>query len=56
MKKAFPVSLDEDMIGWIKEQVKRGLFRNRSHLVENALKDFKNKVEGGTLRKFIEKP
>jgi len=55
MKKAFPVSLDEDMIEWIKDQVERGLFRNRSHLVENALKDFRNRVEGGTLRKYIKK-
>jgi len=53
MKKAFPVSLEEDMIEWIKEEVSKGSFRNRSHLVEQALKDFRNKVESGTLNKYV---
>ena len=55
MKKAFPVSLDDDMIAWIKDQVKRGTFRNRSHVVETALKEFRNKIDSGTLKKFISK-
>jgi len=53
MKKAFPVSLDEGMIGWIKQQVENGSFRNRSHVVETALKEFRNRIESGTLKKFI---
>lgn len=53
MKKAFPVSLDEEMIGWILKEVKKGNYRNRSHLVEQALKDFRTKIENGTLRGFV---
>ena len=53
MKKPFPVSLDEEMIKWISEEVKRGGFRNKSHLVEEALKDFKRRIESGTLKGFI---
>lgn len=56
MKRAFPVSLDDGMIGWIKEQVEKGAFRNRSHVVETALKEFKAKIEGGTLKKYMSKP
>jgi len=37
MKKVFPVSLDEEMIEWIKEEVDKGHFRNRSHVVEFIL-------------------
>ena len=53
MKKPFPVSLSVETIDWIGEEVKKGSFRNKSHLVEEALKDFKKRIEGGTLRKFI---
>ena len=44
MKKVFPVSLDEDMIDWIKDEVKRGHFRNRSHVVEFILDTYRNKL------------
>ena len=44
MKKVFPVSLDEDMIDWIKEEVKRGHFRNRSHVVEFILDTYRKKL------------
>ena len=40
-------------IDGIKEEVAKGTFRNRSHLVEQALKDFRNRVEKGTLKKFV---
>jgi Arc/MetJ-type ribon-helix-helix transcriptional regulator len=53
MKKAFPLSLEEDMIEWIKTEVSKGNFRNRSHLVEQAVKDFKNRVDSGTLKKYV---
>ena len=53
MKKPFPVSLDEELIKWIGEEVKKGTFRNKSHLVEKALQDFKKKLEGGTLGGFL---
>jgi Arc/MetJ-type ribon-helix-helix transcriptional regulator len=56
MKIAFPVSLDERMVEWIKNQVDLGNFRNRSHLVEQALTDFKSKTEKNvTLKSFIKK-
>lgn len=45
MKKAFPVSLDEEMIQWIMKETKNGTYRNRSHLVEDALRKFKKKME-----------
>ena len=45
MKKPFPVSLDEELVDWILKEVKKGSYRNRSHLVEQALIDFKKKVE-----------
>ena len=53
MKKAFPLSLEEDMIEWIKNEVSKGSFRNRSHLVEQAIKDFKNGIDAGNLKKYL---
>jgi hypothetical protein len=43
MKKILIVSLDEDTIGWINSYKEN--FRNKSHLVEEALKQFKGKLE-----------
>ena len=45
MKIPFPVSLDEELAEWIKEAMKKSNFRNRSHLVEEALNEFKKKFE-----------
>ena len=45
MKIPFPVSLDEELAEWIKEKMKKSNFRNRSHLVEEALNEFKKKFE-----------
>ena len=41
MKKSISVTVEEDLIKWIDEQVKTQRFRNRSHLVELALMKFK---------------
>jgi len=39
-------TIDEKLVQWIDELVSRGLFRNRSHLIEEALKYVqKNGVE-----------
>ena len=39
-------TIDEKLVQWIDELVSRGLFRNRSHIVEEALKYVqKNGVE-----------
>ena len=42
-KVAFSVSLDAEMVAWIMQQTESGEFRNRSHVVEMALKEFKKK-------------
>jgi len=39
----FPVSLGEDLVEKIKAEVEKGVFRNRSHLVEQAILEFKKK-------------
>jgi Arc/MetJ-type ribon-helix-helix transcriptional regulator len=44
MKKPMPISVDEDMIDWIQKQANSGEFRNRSHVVERALMEFKQKL------------
>jgi Arc/MetJ-type ribon-helix-helix transcriptional regulator len=41
MKKSLSVTIEEELIKWIDEQVKTQRFRNRSHLVELALIKFK---------------
>ena len=43
MKKILIVSLDEETISWINSYKEN--FRNKSHLVEEALKQFKAKLE-----------
>ncbi len=50
----FPVSISEEVVEWIKQEVEKGGFRNRSHVVEQAILDFKKKRESGTLTKFVE--
>jgi Arc/MetJ-type ribon-helix-helix transcriptional regulator len=44
-KVAFPVSLDAEMAAWIMQQTESGEFRNRSHVVERALQEYRKKVE-----------
>ena len=40
-KVVFPISVSEELIEWIKKEAKKEKFRNRSHLVEQAINDFK---------------
>ncbi len=44
-KIAFPVSLDKEMAAWVMSKTESGEFRNRSHVVEVALQEFKKKRE-----------
>jgi len=45
VKKKVPiaVSVDEDLVSWISEESHKPEFRNRSHLVEEAIKQFLRK-------------
>lgn len=46
-------SLTAGWTGWIKSQVDKGEYRNKSDVVEKALKEFKQKVDPNTpLSKF----
>lgn len=45
MKKHISVTLEEKLLEWIDQQVKKTRFRNRSHLVEYALVKFKESEE-----------
>jgi len=42
MKKKIPlaVSIDEDLAEWISKETEKLSFRNKSHLVETAIKQF----------------
>jgi len=42
MKRPFPVSIDKELADWIKKHSER--FRNRSHLVEEAIKEYMKEV------------
>ncbi len=44
MKRPMPISVDEEMIDWIEKQANSGEFRNRSHVVERALVEFKQRL------------
>ena len=55
MKKVpFPVSIDEELAERLRIEVEKGVYRNRSHLVEQAILEFKKKLEQGALKKFTE--
>ncbi len=46
MKKIpFPISIDEELAEKIRLEVEKGVYRNRSHLVEQALISFRKKRE-----------
>ena len=51
-KKPFPVSLDEEIVEWILKRADGTTFRNRSHLVETALKEFKQHLSEQDLKKL----
>ena len=42
VKRAMSISIDSELIEWINEN-SEDLFRNKSHLVEEAIKNLKNK-------------
>lgn len=39
------VSVDEDLLKWVDDEIKVKRFANRSHAFENALQRLKNKAE-----------
>ena len=41
----FPVSIDEELANWITKEMEKSEFRNRSHLVETAILEFKKRKE-----------
>jgi len=45
VKKAFPISLDTELVEWILSKTDNERFRNKSHLVEVALKEFKKRQQ-----------
>ncbi|MFC1691272.1 ribbon-helix-helix domain-containing protein [Nanoarchaeota archaeon] len=40
MKQVFTISIDEELVQKIRQTARKGLFRNKSHLVEEAIKRF----------------
>lgn len=48
IKQVFTVSIDEELVAKIREANKTGSFRNKSHLVEEAIKRF---LEGSWIHK-----
>ena len=45
VKRPFAVSLDKELIEWINSRIKEdNSYRNKSHLVEDALNKFKNNL------------
>jgi hypothetical protein len=52
VKKAFPISLDAELVEWILSKKDNERFRNQSHLVEVALKEYRRKqLQEGVLEK-----
>ncbi len=43
MKQSISVTIDKELIEWIKQQVATKKYRNKSHLVELALYEYKAK-------------
>jgi len=44
-KVPFPVSIDDDLASWISDTIHDSEFRNKSHLVEQAIKEFLKKLK-----------
>ncbi|MBI2111907.1 ribbon-helix-helix protein, CopG family [Candidatus Woesearchaeota archaeon] len=40
MKQVFTISIDEELVQKIRDRAREGSFRNKSHLVEQAIKRF----------------
>jgi len=48
MKKPISATIDSDLISWLDELSKRNsTYRNKSHIIEIALEEFKSKVGPG---------
>ncbi len=47
MKKKIPlaVSIDEDLAEWISKEIEGSEFRNRSHMIEYIINEYKKKKE-----------
>jgi Predicted transcriptional regulators containing the CopG/Arc/MetJ DNA-binding domain len=45
MKKNISITLEETLLAWIDKQLEKARFRNRSHLVEYALTQFRESEE-----------
>ena len=45
MKKNISITLEETLLAWIDKQLEKARFRNRSHLVEYALVQFRESEE-----------
>lgn len=43
MKQSISVTIDKELVDWIDEQVRTQKYRNRSHLVELSLLNFRSK-------------
>lgn len=48
MKKNISITLEETLLAWIDKQLEKARFRNRSHLIEYALVQFKESEEKKT--------
>ena len=45
MKKRISATVDEKTLSFLKEILKKGIFRNKSHVIEEAIKLLKEKVK-----------
>lgn len=45
MKIAISATVDRDIVDWIDQQVKNKKYRNKSHIIELALTEFKEKQQ-----------
>jgi len=48
------VTVDEELVRWMEELINRGLFRNRSHAVEIALRRMKRNGVRRVMEELIE--
>lgn len=44
-KKRVCVTLSEDLVHWIEEKIEEGIYANKSHAIERALKLLRKKKE-----------
>ena len=45
VRRKISLTIDEELLEWAKEQVKTGMFRSVSHVVEYALRKLKETIE-----------